>query len=118
MRTVFFTCLLLSSAIAMGQQPVFYTSLKLQNKIPHQGNELVHYTYSLLSLDNDTYGYDVYANGVLLLHQPNMPGKPERTGFSSKEDAGKVAQRIILKLQHPVAPPVVSTAELQLLNIK
>lgn len=118
MRKLSLCLLLLLSINAIGQQKVFYTSGKLLNKIPRSLSEKTNFSYKLIPSGENTFGYDVFANNVLILHQQQMPGKAEGIGFSSKEDASKVAQRVILKLEHPITQPVVSTTEFQLLGIK
>ena len=117
MKTIFLCSVMLLSFNMMGQQKVYYTSAKMLNKIPATGKERPKFTYKILSLNNQTYGYDVFANDVLLLHQEEMPGKNAGIGFASIADASKVAERVILKLNNPIMPPVVSTAEFKLLNI-
>ncbi len=99
--------MMLLSFNMMGQQKVYYTSTKMLNKIPATGKERPKFTYKIISLNNQTYGYDIFANDVLLFHQTEMPGKSAGIGFANTVDASKVAERVILKLENPIAPPIV-----------
>lgn len=118
MKKISLALLLFLSVTTYGQQKIFFTSSKFLNKIPHNGTEKTKFTYKLIPSANNTFGYDVFADNIIILHQQQMPGKADGVGFSGKEDAIKVAQRVILKLNHPIVQPVVSTTELQLLGIR
>ena len=48
-------------------------------------------TYKIIDAPNHTYGYDVFADGRLMIHQTSVPALPGNEGFKTKEDASKVA---------------------------
>jgi hypothetical protein len=75
-------------------------------------------SYKLVSAAGNTYGYDIYVNGRVLIHQLTIPGLPGNLGFRRKKDAEKVAGLVIHKLEQHVMPPAVSRAELDSLHIK
>lgn len=64
------------------------------------------------------YGYDIYRNDRLLVHQPIVPGIAGKTGFERKTDARKVAALVIKKIKNGLMPPTVSKRELDSLNVK
>lgn len=78
-----------------------------------------HFDFSLNTflLPNHTWGYDVLADGAVLFHQVEMPGKKQGVGFATKEDAAKVAAYIIKLLKAPVGPPVATIADMTNMDI-
>jgi hypothetical protein len=63
------------------------------------------------------YGYDVYADGKLLIHQPRIPGQPGIKGFRTKADSEKVVRLVVKKLRNKEIPPTVSQEELRDLEV-
>jgi hypothetical protein len=74
-------------------------------------------TYKIIDAANKTFGYDVYANGKLMIHQKSIPAMPGNEGFKTKSDAGKVAQLVINKIKKGEMPPTVSVEEMKKLNV-
>jgi hypothetical protein len=74
-------------------------------------------SYKIISSINKTWGYDIYNNGKLIIHQPSIPALPGNTGFKAKPDAEKVAQLVINKVKKGEMPPTVTTQELTALNV-
>src|SRR4029078_9798883 len=75
-------------------------------------------TLRIIRSEANTYGYDILVKNKILIHQPNMPGRPGNKGFAVKGDAEKVAMLIIKKLHTGMIPPATSTKELDSLKIK
>lgn len=75
-------------------------------------------SYQLISSRGNTYGYDIYLHGRVLIHQPSVPGLPGNNGFRRKKDAAKVAVLVIEKMRHHIFPPSVNREELDSLHIK
>ena len=67
--------------------------------------------------ENNTFGYDIYVYGSVLVHQPSRPGLPGRAGFATEEDAMKVADLVIKKIRNNEMPPTMSIEELQELGV-
>jgi hypothetical protein len=65
----------------------------------------------------DQFGYDIYKDSVLVIHQPIIPGAQGNKGFASKEDANKTAKLIIYKLDHGIMPPSITVKELDSLKV-
>ncbi|MFI5135712.1 MAG: DUF4907 domain-containing protein [Chitinophagales bacterium] len=63
------------------------------------------------------WGYDISVHGKLYLHQPNIPAVSGNHGFSSEDDAKKVADLALFKIRNHVIPPTISTEELDSLGI-
>ena len=68
--------------------------------------------------DKNGWGYDVYVKGKRYIHQPHIPAKPGVRGFSSEENARKVAGWVMYKMQHNMNPPSVSAEEVDSLLSK
>jgi hypothetical protein len=71
------------------------------------------YTYQLITWPDHTFGYTIFQDGRLVIHQPYVPGVAGRKGFATPEQAGKAARLVIGKLQNNQFPPSVSLQELK-----
>ena len=74
-------------------------------------------SYKIINTVNNTFGYDVFADGKLMIHQPSMPGMPGNNGFKDKAAAEKVAQLVITKIKKGEMPPTVTTEEMKKLKV-
>ena len=74
------------------------------------------FTYKIISAANGTYGYDIYADGKLRIHQPAVPAMPGNEGFKTKEAAEKVALLAISKMKKGESLPTISPEELKKLK--
>lgn len=75
-------------------------------------------SYTLVPAAGNTYGYDIYVHGRVMIHQLTIPGLPGTLGFRRKKDAAKVAVLVIHKIGQHIMPPAVSRAELDSLHVK
>ncbi len=57
------------------------------------------------------WGYDIYTNDSLFIHQEYMPAAPGHKGFENREDAEKISALVISKMKKSHLP-VVTLAEL------
>ena len=71
----------------------------------------------ILSSEGNTFGYDIYVYGSVLVHQPSRPGLPGNAGFATEEDARKVAELVIKKIRNNELPPTVTIEELRELGV-
>jgi len=71
----------------------------------------------IIKAANNTYGYDIVANGRILIHQPHIPAVNGNQGFATQEDAQRVAEFVILKILQNIFPPSVSVEEVDSLII-
>jgi Domain of unknown function (DUF4907) len=74
-------------------------------------------TYNIIEVENHTYGYDVFADGKLSIHQNSIPAVQGNKGFETKADAEKVAQLVISKIRKGEMPPTVTIDELKKLKV-
>ncbi|WP_199121053.1 DUF4907 domain-containing protein [Pedobacter sp. ASV28] len=74
------------------------------------------FTYQLINSAAGTFGYDVYSNGKLTIHQPTIPGMPGIKGFASKAAAQKVAQLVMKKMAKGEMLPTVTLKEMKQLK--
>jgi len=74
-------------------------------------------SYKVIAAEGNGYGYDVYADGRILIHQPTVPGQPGISGFRKKSDSEKVAELVIRKLKNGEVPPTVTEEELKKLKV-
>ena len=71
----------------------------------------------IISSEDNTFGYDIYVYDAILIHQPSRPGVSGNLGFTTEEDALKVAELVIIKMRNNEMPPTVTMQELQELGV-
>ena len=64
------------------------------------------------------FGYDIYMNGRVYIHQPNVPAKAGNLGFKNKGLAEKVGELAVYKIRHNILPPTINLEELDSLGVK
>jgi hypothetical protein len=74
-------------------------------------------TYKIIDAPKQTYGYDVFADGSLMIHQPSVPALPGNEGFKTNEHASKVAALVIGKIRKGEIPPTINTDDLKKLKL-
>lgn len=74
-------------------------------------------THKIIDAPGKTYGYDISADGRLMIHQSSIPGMPGNKGFTKKADAEKVAQLVIGKIKKGEMPPTVTVEEMKKLKV-
>ncbi|MES2132740.1 MAG: DUF4907 domain-containing protein [Bacteroidota bacterium] len=70
-------------------------------------------TYSVISSPGSTFGYDIFADSKLLIHQPSVPGLTGNVGFRTKQSAEKIALLVIEKIRKGEMPPSVTEKEMR-----
>ncbi|WP_288425292.1 DUF4907 domain-containing protein [uncultured Spirosoma sp.] len=63
------------------------------------------------------WGYDVFSQGRLILHQPTIPGVAGERGFANESQARQVGERVISKLKGGKGLPTITPDELRDMNI-
>lgn len=76
------------------------------------------FQYFVIKAANQTFGYNVYADGNLYLHQPTIPGIAGTNGFADTASAGRVARFAISKIKTGEIPPTITLQELKQLKVK
>ena len=74
-------------------------------------------TYLILPAPNGTYGYDIFSNGRLFVHQTHLPGVPGNEGCKTRGEAEKLAEFVIDKIRRGQMPPSVSPQDMKALGI-
>lgn len=77
-----------------------------------------HYQIRIYQTGIDQYGYDVNKDSAAFIHQPIIPTIQRNRGFATEQDARKVAELMIYKIENGITPPSVTTQELDSLKIK
>jgi len=70
-------------------------------------------TYKLISGEHNTWGYDIYIEGKLRIHQPSVPALPGNDGFKTKDQCKIAAKLVIEKIRAGKMPPSVTADELK-----
>jgi len=107
------TSLLLIQAVLGMSQPLPAPGTGTQNL--HSKPDSLSYT--IIPVNSNQYGYDIFVNGRLRIHQPTIPGQPGNTGFKNKADAKKVALVVMDKISKGIMPPTITQEELKNLGI-
>ena len=85
---------------------------------PAQGTHAsANLTYKVITALQATWGYDVFADGRLMIHQTSVPALPGNEGFRTKKDATKVAVLALDKIKKGEMPPTISIDEMKKLNV-
>lgn len=117
-----FTRLSVASILSLASAFSFAQSQNLPPKpsSPSQNESAIQnaaLTYIIIDAPNSTFGYDVLMDGKLMIHQTSIPAMPGNDGFSSKDDAAKVAELVMYKIRKGEMPPTVTTEELKSLHV-
>jgi hypothetical protein len=70
------------------------------------------YRYQVIEAPEKTFGYDVYKDDVMFIHQPHIPGMPGVKGFEREDQARKAADLMIDKMKNGIVPPTLSEEEI------
>ncbi len=63
------------------------------------------------------FGYNVYLNKQLYIHQPIIPAVPGDAGFKSEMDARNAGNLVLFKIKNNILPPALTVGELDSLDI-
>lgn len=78
-------------------------------------------TVEIRTFSNDAdlkgFGYDIYLNKKLYVHQPHIPAVAGSMGFSTPENAKKTGEFVAYKIRNNIMPPSVSPQELDSLGV-
>jgi len=74
--------------------------------------------YFVINVPNDQFGYYIMIDGQMYIEQKNIPAVQGLNGFKTKEDAEKVAKRVIEKIKEGEMPPTIEMKDLEALGVK
>jgi hypothetical protein len=100
-----------------GSQNIPMQQIESPIKFP-DNNVNSQFMYKIISSAANTFGYDVYRNGNLLIHQPTIPGMGGVNGFKTKQDAKRVAELVLMKIKKGEIPPSITEEDLKFLKVK
>jgi hypothetical protein len=66
---------------------------------------------------DSTWGFTIYLNGKIYIHQQIIPGHEQTSGFQTENDAVKAADLVMLKMKKHISPEIVNEKELDSLGI-
>ena len=69
--------------------------------------------YKIIRLSTSGFGYDIYQDGKMIVHQNSIPAVEGSKGFTTKEKAIKVAKLVIMKIRKGEMPPAVTKEEMK-----
>ena len=72
-----------------------------------------YYTIKSFQQSDNSWGYDVFRNGKLTIHQPSIPAVAGNKGFSKRSDAERMAELVIEKMKMGMMPPTITIEELK-----
>ncbi len=91
----------------------------IQTKQRTSNNPYLNANTQVKTYEGETgWGYDIYVDGVLLIHQPNIPALPGNRGFTIEADAQRVAKLIVGKIKGNIMPPALTLEDLKAVGIK
>jgi hypothetical protein len=96
-------CILLATACQNTTPPPQTLALNTPKKM----------TYKIINAPNKTFGYDIYVDSKMVIHQPHIPAVAGVEGFKSKSHAIKVANLVIQKMQNGAMPPTLTLEEVK-----
>lgn len=110
---------ILAGAACYAQQPL--NTLPSGEQVPFpeaNANASRQLTYTIIPAANDTWGYEIFAEGKLMISQKSIPALPGNNGFQEQEQAMQVAELVMQKIRKGEMPPTVTVEELNALGIK
>jgi hypothetical protein len=112
-RILFFLCVYIFVACSNDPKEVLNNkkTTLIKNKTAPE------YTYLTVQNQNSEWGYQLFKDGQLMINQQNIPAVQGNKGFSSKNDAEKIARFILEKVKKGEFPPTISVEELDSLGV-
>lgn len=114
-------CFFISMALVAQQNPLVreghkedHTEVSFPKAEQFSNTQL---SYKIIPAPGNTFGYDVYADGRLMIHQGSIPAMPGNEGFKTKTAAEKIAQLVIQKIKKGEMPPTIDMEELKKLKV-
>jgi len=75
------------------------------------------FSYAIIEAPHATWGYDIYMEKKLFIHQPCIPGMPGNSGFKSKSCAETVAKAVIDKIKKGEMPPSLTPDDMKKMKV-
>jgi hypothetical protein len=107
----------IAMSLTLNAQTKTSLSHKMKKDTAGVTNNTASNTYTIIPAQNKTWGYDIYIEKRLFIHQPGIPGLSGNEGFKTKADAEKVAKLVIGKIKKGEMPPSVTIDEMKKLKV-
>ena len=110
---------ILAGAACYAQQPLNTLPSGEQAQFPDAtANASRQLTCTIIPAANDTWGYEIFDEGKLMISQKSIPALPGNNGFKEQAQAMQVAELVMQKIRKGEMPPTVTVEELNALGIK
>ena len=96
-----------------GQVCTNYTQQKISNKSIVPTDTIYYKTFKT----EHGWGYDIFVNGKLYIHQASIPAVSGNKSFAKEEYAAKTAEMVIDKIKKHILPPAISIKELDSIKV-
>ncbi len=81
-------------------------------------NRNTQFQYFIIKTDSSSFGYDIYVDGNLYIHQTTIPSINGNNGFANTDLAKKCALLVLKKLKAGEQLPTISRDELYKIGVK
>lgn len=71
------------------------------------------FTHKIIQAANNTWCYDIIADGKMMIHQPSAPGLAGNEGFHNKLVEQKATDLVIQRIKNGEMPPRITKKEMQ-----
>jgi hypothetical protein len=116
-KTIF--AFVLITALKVTAQPPSKTLHKKEQKKVNIHSPVKHrLKYVIINNSETGFGYNIVEGNHIMIHQPSVPGLQGNKGFTTGEDAAKVALLAINKIHKNIMPPTITRRELDSLHIR
>lgn len=112
MRILFIIFLLFSSCSS--QENNTLSSPESERTVTENDN----FTATPFYTDSIGWGYEIKENGKVVIIQKHIPAIQGMNGFKTEEDAQRVGNLIVQKLNNNIFPPTIQVEELEQLGIE
>jgi hypothetical protein len=79
-------------------------------------------TFSMHTFKNadglEGYGFDIYQEGKMMIHQNSIPAIQGNKAFTSEEEAKAVGALMLYRISNGIMPPSISIEDLDSLGVK
>ena len=110
---VVFICIQLFILNFTAAQKLLVNTLKKEKQKTFDKKEIasMQIQFFIIKSEQSGYGYDIYRNGNLYIHQTTIPSIGGNKGFADTASAAKIARFIIEKMRKTDALPTISEEE-------
>ncbi|MFN0189155.1 MAG: DUF4907 domain-containing protein [Bacteroidia bacterium] len=93
---------------------------KIPDTIPTTDSTTSHFSmHTFKNADGlEGYGFDIYQEGKMMIHQNSIPAIQGNKGFNTEEDAKAVGALMLYRISNGIMPPSISIEDLDSLGVK